>query len=111
MARGEMRDAVGFHLHGARLGEPEIVVLGPHGLEGGGKVPGGPIVGHLLVRPVGFRDGVRVGVGEIVLDAAGGVEQLASDFETAKDDGSGPAFEDRLGGGRMGRRVRVGLSA
>src|ERR1035437_4189689 len=110
VAGGEARGSIGFHNHGAWLGAAEVAMLRPHGLESAGEIPCGPVEGHLVISAVGFRDGVRARVCEIVFDAGGGIEQVASNFVATEHDGGWPALEDGLGGGDVDADVVLGLS-
>src|SRR5271157_2372056 len=110
LAGGEARGTVRFHEHSAWFGAAEVAMCRTHGLENGGEIPRGPVVGHLVISAVGFRDRVRARVCEIVFDAAGGIEELAPDFEAAEYDGSWPVLEDGLGGGNVDADVVLWFS-
>src|SRR5579883_224667 len=90
--------------------EIEVTAIGADGVEGGGEIPGGAVVGHALVVAVGIGDGVRGRPGEIALDGGGGEEQGTADFVSAENDGSGPGGAEFLGRGDVGLDVVFGVA-
>ena len=56
----------------ARVGEREVVAVGPDGIEHRGKVPSGPVIRHLHVIAIGVGDGMVVAPGKIVFDTGAG---------------------------------------